>query len=207
MLSSAKLCLALKDATTTEIQNMKLIKIMLVCCMAALSSCASVPKADIAALVSEANKGNAIAQNDLGSRYQLGDGVRKDYDKSLEWYRKASDQGLALATTNLGYMYDLGLGVEENNAKAIELYKKSADRGEPRAMTNLGLMYGEGQGIKQDYVQAYKWLDLARFYSQNSKDKQAKWAARGALDKLETFMTVEQIEAGKAMSSKWIKSR
>ena len=40
-------------------------------------------------------------------------------------------------------------------------YLLAAEQGDPSAQFNLGLAYDSGQGIVQDYVQAYKWLDLA----------------------------------------------
>jgi len=185
---------------------MNTIRVILSLCLILLVGCASNQKIDISALESKASQGDSIAQNDLGSMYQFGDGVTKNYPKAIEYYQQASGQGLGLATANLGYMYDFGLGTPENNEKAIELYKVAANAGEPSGMLNLGAMYGEGQGIERDYVIAYMWFDLARFYTQNSKDMDAKWASRGALENLSKFMTPEQIKQGKVKSSQWSKS-
>lgn len=185
---------------------MNSIRIIIVCLLAAAAGCASDQIVDVSVLEGKARSGDLVAQNDMGSRYQTGDGVRKDYQKAIQYYQQASDLGAALATANLGYMYDFGLGVPENNEKAIELYKISANAGEPRGMLNLGGMYGGGEGIERDYVIAYMWFDLARFYTQNSKDMDAKWASRGALDNLSKFMTLEQIKLGKAKSNQWAKA-
>ena len=39
-----------------------------------------------------AKQGNATAQNELGSLYAMGQGVKPDYDKAYFWYQKAADQ-------------------------------------------------------------------------------------------------------------------
>ena len=36
-----------------------------------------------------------------------------------------------------------------------------AGLGEPDAQFNLGNMYSDGEGVPQDYVQAYKWWNIA----------------------------------------------
>ena len=151
-----------------------------------------------------ANPGDVEAQNDLGSMYQFGDGVPQDYQKSVNWYKKAATQGSSLAKVNLGYMYDLGLGVSQNKEKAIVLYSEAANAGEPRGMINLAEMYRKGNGIEQSNDRAYMWLEIARFYTQRTKDMEAKWAARGALYELKKQMTKSQIRKGEILASEWI---
>ena len=47
-----------------------------------------------AALYQEAaNQGHAKAQYWLGDCYQLGQGIEKDFRKSIEWYKKSMDNG------------------------------------------------------------------------------------------------------------------
>jgi TPR repeat protein len=155
--------------------------------------------------IAHAEQGNANAQNDLGSMYQYGDGVAKDYKKAVMWYEKSASQGLAMAKVNLGYMYDSGLGVQQDKKKAIALYREAANLSEPRGMINLAEMYRTGDSIEQSNLKAFMWLDIARFYTQNTKDMQAKWAARSALDKVKKGMSAEQINEGKKLSKDWIK--
>ena len=121
--------------------------------------------------------------NNMGSRYQFGDGVRQDYKKAFSLYQKASNAELAIAKTNLGYMYDNGLGIKRNKLKAIFLYKSAANAGDPRGMINLAEMYRTGDHIERSLQKACIWYDKARFATQSSKDMQAKWTARKALDK------------------------
>jgi len=172
-----------------------------------LTGCASSNNStNVSNTIAYANKGNAAAQNNLGSMYQYGDGVSLDYKESIKWYKKSAEQGLPMAKVNLGYMYDGGLGVTVNKEKAISLYQEAANEGEPRGMINLGEMYRLGDNITQSNVKAFMWLNIARFYTQFSKDRQAKWASRGALDKLKENMSLQEIEEGKRLSKNWIDS-
>ena len=151
-----------------------------------------------------AERGFAEAQNSLGSMYQAGEGVPRDYAEAIRWYSLAADQGHAVATKNLGYMHDLGLGVPEDNPRAADLYTKAAEKGDLRAMVNLGIMLGQGEkGVERDVVRGFMWLDLARFYTQWSKDMKLKWGARGALDELKKQMTSQQIARGEELTRKW----
>jgi flagellar biosynthesis GTPase FlhF len=48
-----------------------------------------------------ADRGYAIAQNNLGAMYENGQGVAKDYAQAVVWYRQAAEQGIELAQANL----------------------------------------------------------------------------------------------------------
>jgi TPR repeat protein len=66
---------------------------------------------DIAALKKKAEQGDPQAQNDLGVKYALGQGVPQDEAEAVKWYRKAAEQGDANAQFSLGAMYGIGQGV------------------------------------------------------------------------------------------------
>ena len=65
----------------------------------------------------------------LGQKYRLGEGVKQDYARAAEWYRKAAEQGHAAAQGHLGVMYASGEGVKQDYAQAVEWYRKSAEQG------------------------------------------------------------------------------
>ena len=48
-----------------------------------------------------AEQGDVRAQNNLGVRYENGQGVGKDINEAVKWYRKAAEQGDAKAKENL----------------------------------------------------------------------------------------------------------
>ncbi|WP_240331046.1 tetratricopeptide repeat protein [Helicobacter suis] len=69
----------------------------------------------------------------------------KDYQKALEYYKKAASMGYAGAYNNLGIMYENGEGVVEDYQKALEYYKKAASMGSAEAYNNLGACMGMGR--------------------------------------------------------------
>ena len=63
----------------------------------------SVPASDatVEQLHEAARAGSAQAQNELGRRYESGDGVQKDRNAALLFLKLAADQGLAAAQNGL----------------------------------------------------------------------------------------------------------
>jgi clan AA aspartic protease (TIGR02281 family) len=108
-----------------------------------------------------ADRGNALAQNNIGAMHSNGQGVPQDYAEALKWYRKAADQGNALAQANLGLMYHNGQGVPQDYAEALKWFRKAADQGNALAQASLGWMYHNGQGVPRDYAEALKWFRKA----------------------------------------------
>ena len=152
---------------------------------------------------SAADQGLAVAQNSLGTMYQHGQGLPQNYGEAMSWYLKAAAQGFGEAYANLGAMYDFGLGVPQDKQKAVEQYQAGAEKGSLTAMLNLGVSYWRGEGTPKDLVEAHKWLDLARFYTQRSSDMQLKWRVRGALDEVKKGMTREQIAKAEQLARDW----
>ena len=112
-----------------------------------------------------ADQGYARAQNNLGSMYYEGNGVKQDYEEAVKWYRKAAEQELASAQFNLGNMYYEGKGVEQDYEEAVFWYDKAAQQGIDYAQDKLGHMYKNGLGVKQDYKEAAKWYHKANSYT------------------------------------------
>nr|WP_287413395.1 tetratricopeptide repeat protein [Pseudodesulfovibrio sp.] len=149
---------------------------------------------------------NKVAKNILGNYYLEGRGTKKNYKKAFNWYEKSSNDGYFDGINNLGYMYDLGKGVKKDKNKASQLYERAALKGSIRAMYNLGISYKYGQGVDKNLVQAYKWLDLVRFYTGFSKDMNLKWSSRKCLDELSLIMTAKEIEEAKELGNVVIKN-
>lgn len=108
-----------------------------------------------------AERGDALAQSELGLLYATGRGVPQDYGQAVAWFRKAGDQGNATAQFNLGTAYRSGQGVPQDYTQAAEWYRKAADQGLATAQFHLGLRYFRGQGVPQDYAQAEAWYRKA----------------------------------------------
>lgn len=139
------------------------------------------PSENIASIVQKAEAGDVDAQAEIGYLYQYGDGVEKDSSEAFKWNLKAANQGSPMAQHNLAVMYDEGVDIPEDNLEAIKWYRKAAEQGNPRAQLNLGVMYWRGEGVPKDLERAWNLLNTVRV---TSYDKEAEWAARGALDEI-----------------------
>jgi uncharacterized protein len=116
----------------------------------------------IAALQNAAEKGDAVDERKLAEAYDKGEGIERNDDLAVKWYRKAADQGDATAESQLGVMYFLGRGVERNKEEAVRWYHQAAKQGSSKAMFNLGAAYYNGEGVGENAVQAYAWFLLAQ---------------------------------------------
>jgi TPR repeat protein len=115
-----------------------------------------------------AEKGDSIAQVDLGWRYFKGFGVTKDFAEAAKWFRKAADQGNVLAEHNLGACYANGFGVPQDKTEASKWYgsavvqefketKALAEQGDATAQYDVGFDYLVGNpGATRDNVEAVK---------------------------------------------------
>lgn len=69
-----------------------------------------------------AQKGNAMAQNNLAVMLENGDGVARDYNQAIKWYTAAAKQGHIEAQFKLDNMYCEGSGVKQDYKPATQLY-------------------------------------------------------------------------------------
>jgi uncharacterized protein len=79
-------------------------------------------------LRAQAEKGDAGAQNNLGYRYHVGQGMIQDYAEASRWYRKAAEQGDAVAQSNLGIIYGQGQGRPPDYVEAHMWFNLAASR-------------------------------------------------------------------------------
>ena len=104
----------------------------------------------------------------LGYTYRMGDGVAKDIDKAMQWYRKSADLGSALGEYQVATMYYAGEGVPQDYAKAAEWFQKAADQSELGAGESIGLMYANGYGLPKDDAKAASKMDQESQRSKNA---------------------------------------
>jgi len=185
----------------------------------------------VSKLTTAAKQGNSHAQFNLGVMYFHGDGVSRDQDKGVYWFKKAAEQGYAIAQHNLGYMYFSGEGVPKNHKKALYWRTQAAEQGYANAQNSLGTMYEKGDGVSRDYKQAVYWYtraaeqgdeiaqnNLGAMYHNGegvtrNPIEAYKWFmlaaalgdknARKNLAMAERQMTPEQIAEGKRLASEW----
>jgi len=101
-------------------------------------------RAALPAIQKFANEGRAWAQSDLGSLYEDGLVLPKDYRDAVKWYSLAAKQGYPGAQTNLGIMYARGRGVVASRRTAIQWFQRAAKQGDEVAKRNLAVL-----GIKE----------------------------------------------------------
>lgn len=115
-------------------------------------------------------KGEDVFFN-IGSFYERGKGVTKDYKEAFNWYNKGLEKALKTkqSENRIGFYYYLianlyhegGFGILQNYEEAIKLYKLAADKGLDLAMEELSEMYSEGEGVEKDEKIAKEWSDKA----------------------------------------------
>ena len=122
------------------------------------------PAAQVAALETAANAGDAKAQFILALRYAEGRGVTKDENKAAALVTKAANAGLVVAQYRMGALFERGIGVTKNLPEAKKWYERAAQGGNRKAMHNLAVLYADGSGIGQNYVEAAKWFKQGAEY-------------------------------------------
>ncbi len=76
-----------------------------------------------------AEQGDAKAQFNLGTFYELGKGVKQDTNEAVLWWQKSAEQGIPQAQHNLGKSYAKGDGVKQDYEEAAKWWTKSAEQG------------------------------------------------------------------------------
>lgn len=105
-----------------------------------------------------AQKGDLLAQTNVGLFYLQGKGVAQDLDKAYWWLSEAAEKGSVKALNNLGLMYLEGNGVKKSVPHAIKLFTLSAKSDNPRAAYILGLVYYKELA---DFNNALTWFQRA----------------------------------------------
>ena len=144
-------------------------------------------------LVERAEQGDAVAQNELGSRYYAGRGVERDDAEAARWTRLAAAQGYAPAQYNLGLLHFRNRGVAGNDAEAARWYRAAAEQGYAPAQAGLGYLYIY-------VVFAYMWLELAWRGAETAFTRRLY---AGRRDELAERMTDDDVREGRRLADVW----
>ena len=117
-------------------------------------------------LLSEAESGDVISQNSLAARYATGDGVDKDLDQTIYWYKKASLNDDPDAFYNLALMYLLGEGVDKDDKIARINLNEAIECGSSDACLVLAEAYENGNlfDLNIDFNKAAKFYLKATLF-------------------------------------------
>ena len=126
---------------------------------------------------------------------------RGDYIHAVLNLSPLAAQGNPRALGLLGFLYEHGFGVPQAYEAAFDLYCRGATLGDPFAQGMLGLMYDKGHGTHQDFIQAYKWLDLAAARTHGGRERDAFLRFR---DAVASKMSRDEIAVGQQLASSWL---
>jgi len=101
------------------------------------AAAAADPIAGVRALETVARYGDVQALVQLAAKYERGEGVAKDFDKSRQLYCQASARGDAAAQVRLGLMYFNGSEMPPDEGVAALLFSRAAEQGNEQAKTLL----------------------------------------------------------------------
>ena len=109
-------------------------------------------------IAKDAEQGDSDAQFNLGICYFNGEGVEKDLEQAVNWFRKAAQQGSPEAQFNLAVCYNKGRGVAKDSKQAIAWFQKAAELGNANAQYALAFFYGRGILVEKDSEVEVSWL-------------------------------------------------
>ncbi|HEX7006672.1 MAG TPA: tetratricopeptide repeat protein [Alphaproteobacteria bacterium] len=95
-------------------------------------------------------KYDPAAQTNIGEMYLRGEGVEKDRDVAIHWFRRAADRDFPEAQYRLGRLY-----MGEDNEEAARWLKAAAEHGHVQALNSLASLYEAGQGVPMDLREAF----------------------------------------------------
>ena len=106
-----------------------------------------------------AELGHSGAEFSIGEAFYSGESVTKDYEKAVEWGKKAYDhRGDKYKAEWIADIYENHL---KDHKKAQEWYQKAAELGGDYAQNKVGEYYFHGDGVPQDFAKAIEWFQKA----------------------------------------------
>lgn len=84
---------------------------------------------DMDRLLATANQGNAYAAYQVARAYDIGNGVEKNQEKAIDWYRKAALLNEPSAQVVLGLKYAMGKYIERDMQMAYVWFKAAEQNG------------------------------------------------------------------------------
>ena len=111
-----------------------------------------------------AERGDAASQHEIGSIFYFGkDGVVKDEQEALKWYKLAGEQKHKLAIGFIIVLESDPVEVLRWRKFATEVYDSDPKYQSESAenLYQIGLMYDQGLGVEKDSDEADKWYKLA----------------------------------------------
>ena len=122
-------------------------------------------------LLSESQRGNVLADYDLGKLYSTDKLGERNEEMSIAKYTQALQGFLQIEPNSkkikpyiqyrIGKMFCYGLGTEQDYEKAFEWFERSAKQKNKFAQFSLANLYYYGNGVEKDLSQAFLWYQRA----------------------------------------------
>lgn len=119
------------------------------------------PAEALAYIQEKAAAGEKPAMLTMGTMYERGVGVPRNFAKALEWYRKCAAAGMSEGYYNVGVCYEIGMGTTGNEVEAFNNFEKSAELGLPQGFYKLATMYIQGVGTAKNEAWGIELLGRA----------------------------------------------
>lgn len=143
-----------------------------------------------------AHAGNAQAQQVLGVMYENGQGVSKNENLALDWFRQAAAKNNESAQYLLANLLERKSAQVNHQNEALKWYRLAAINGHPSAQYRMGQFEMTGlNGATPDLLKASYWFSLAA--AQGDPQSQLQYGLllmqgrAGAQDRVLGYMWIE----------------
>jgi len=108
-----------------------------------------------------ANQCHAAAENMLGTLYEHGEVVPRDYAEAAKWYSRALANGHTRSQLSRRFLARRASkdGIEPE--EVLRRCRQAAEGGDVDAQSFLGYLYSDGEEVPQDYEEAIRWYTMA----------------------------------------------
>ncbi len=86
----------------------------------------------------------------LGLFYQIGQNVKKNYEKAKNYYVQACDLNNSEGCRMLGDLYYYGQGVDQNDSKAEQYYDRSCSLNNKKGCNSLQNLLNPNKALKEE---------------------------------------------------------
>src|SRR5579862_1017610 len=154
----------------------------------------------LADYLSGAEKGDAIAQANLGRIYALGMCVKKDNVLAAKWLKASAAQNNPEGLVYLGSLYEAGLGVPRSFEEAAKCYQRGTELKNDVCTYRLANLYLYGLGVKLDEREAARLFkivaDNGHTYAQHALAKMYRDGKGVKQDDVEAFVYMHKAAIG-----------
>ena len=127
---------------------------------------ASAKKRVMKKLLEKAEQGDAQSQVILANKFLIGEGMEKNPEKAVDWFKKAAEQGSADAHYKLAICLKSGTGTQKDIEQANKHFQQAADKGHKEAQL-------EAQKAKIEAMTAEDCYNTGITYLKEEKLKEA----------------------------------